>query len=107
MEEDSVKITVVIPKSMKTWLDDHKEINRSKLVRNAIFSRMQPEKQKVSSLIFLVSIMGIVFSISLIGIAITPSPIHQYARAMLALLGGFLAIATSITYYKERTRITA
>ena len=106
-EDDSIKITVVIPSGMKEWLDNHKEINRSQLVRDAIFQKMQPEQQKVGPLMFLVSIMGIVFSIALIGIAVTPSPIHYYGRALLALLGGFLAIATSISYYKESKRIIA
>ena len=107
MEEDSVKITVVIPEGMKEWLDNNKEINRSKLMRDSIFQRMQTKKQKVNPLVFLVSIMGIVFSVALIGIATVPSPMVYYWRALLALLGGILAVATSITYYRERLRISA
>ena len=105
MEEDSVKITVVIPEGMKEWLDSHKEINRSKLMRDSIQQKMHLKKQKVHPLVFLISIMGIVFSITLIGIASIPTPMEYYWRAIISLLGGVLAFATAITYYRERKRI--
>ena len=101
-------ISISIPQWMYDWLEkDGKKINRSKLFREAVELKMKPRQQKVSSLMFLISIMGIVFSIALIGIAITPSPINIYARAMMALLGGFMALLTTVTYYKEKMEIAS
>jgi len=93
---------------MYDWLEkeENRNINRSDLFRKAVdklrYKQDEEEKQHVSPLMFLVSVMGIVFSISLIGIAVTPSPIHIFARGLLTLLGGFLALLTSVTYYKVR-----
>jgi len=103
-EEDKV-ITINIPMSMYKWLQNHKEINRSKLFREAVSFKMKNMEHKMNPLMFLMSVMGIVFSISLVGIAVTPSPIHVYARALMALLGGFLALTTSVVYVKERNRL--
>lgn len=103
MEEQKL-ISINIPVGMYDWLEKHKTINRSKLFRKAV-EREQGnvcEQHNVSPLMYLISIMGIVFSIALIGIAITPTPIHDYARALMALLGGILAVSTSILYWKER-----
>jgi hypothetical protein len=101
-DEDKT-ITLNIPMSMYNWLSNEgKNINRSELFRQAVMQKMKPEK--VSSLVFLVSVMGIVFSISILGIALTPSPIHFYARAIMALMAGFLALATTTTYLKERKK---
>lgn len=101
-------ISISIPQWMYDWLEkDGKKINRSKLFREAVEAKMQPQQEKVSSLMFLISIMGIVFSIALIGIAVTPSPIHIFARAIMALLGGLLAILTAYTYYKEKSEISS
>lgn len=102
MEEQKI-ISINIPVSMYDWLEKHKNINRSQLFRRAVEGKMNnlSVQQKVSPLMYLISIMGIVFSIALIGIAVTPTPIHNYARGLMALLGGILAISTSILYYKE------
>lgn len=67
---------------------------------------MKPQVEKVSPVMFVVSVLGICFSITLIGIGVTPSPIDVYARAMMALLGGVMAVTTSLAYYKERKRVT-
>ena len=100
---ESKTISIIIPMKMYSWLEnDGREINRSQLFRDAVQQRMIPTVNKVPPLMFLVSVMGIVFSIALIGIAITPTPIHDYARALLALLGGVMAVITSFVYYKER-----
>ncbi|MGV9141618.1 MAG: ribbon-helix-helix domain-containing protein [Promethearchaeota archaeon] len=98
---DGKQISIVIPKEMYEWLDEHRNINRSELFRQSVQSLMTNEKQKVDPLLFLASIMGIVFSIALIGIAITPTPIHVITRGLLALLGGILAVATSYLYFRE------
>lgn len=102
---DGKQISIVIPKEMYKWLDEHRNINRSELFRQSVQSLRADEKQKVDPLLFLASIMGIVFSIALIGIAITPTPIHTITRGLLALLGGVLALATSYLYFKEVNRV--
>lgn len=88
---------------MYEWLEEHKEINRSDIFRRAIKNIQSPPKN-VSSLMFLATLMGIIFSIVLIGIATTPY-IDGYLRAIIALLGGFLAVATTSLYYKERKKL--
>jgi hypothetical protein len=107
MEEDEglVRISIAIPSEMYKWLENHREINRSQLFRNAVDMKRNPGVRKISSLMFLASIMGIVFSIALIGIALIPSPIIAEFRAVLALLGGLLAIATMGCYAREQKRI--
>lgn len=104
---DGKQISIVIPQEMYKWLDEHRNINRSELFRKSVQSLMTNEKQKVDPLLFLASIMGIVFSIALIGIAITPTPIHVITRGLLALLGGVLALATSYLYFREVNRVKA
>ena len=103
-EKDKV-ITLNIPMDMYKWLQKHKDINRSKLFREAVYFKMKNMEHKMNPLMFLMSVMGIVFSIALVGIAITPSPIHLYAKALMALLGGILALITSIVYVRERNRL--
>lgn len=99
-------ISISIPMWMYNWLEkEGKQINRSKLFREAVEYKMKPQVEKVSPVMFLVSIFGICFSITLIGIGITPSPINIYARAVMALLGGVMAMTTSMVYYKERKRV--
>jgi len=105
MEENSKIISINIPIEMKRWLDEHQHINRSELFRKAVVREQQISDNKVSPLMFLISIMGIVFSVVLISIGMTPSPLHQFMRAAMTLLGGFLAISTSLVYYKERKKI--
>ena len=104
IEEPYKNISLTIPESMYSWLEEHKEINRSSLFREAVEIKMNPKKH-VSSLMFLASIMGIIFSIALIGIGVTESPIDVNIRSLLTLLGGILAVSTMVLYYKERKSI--
>jgi hypothetical protein len=90
---------------MYKWLCNHKEINRSKLFRDAVRFKQKNIERKISPLVFLASIMGICFSVVLIGISLTPSPIGDPLRAILGLLGGILAVATMIVYVKERKSV--
>ena len=100
-------ISISIPMWMYNWLEkEGKQINRSKLFREAVEFRMKPQIEKVSPVMFLVSIFGICFSIALIGIGVTPSPIDQWARALLALLGGVMAVTTSLVYYRARKEVS-
>jgi hypothetical protein len=101
IEEPYKNISLTIPESMYSWLEEHKEINRSSLFREAVEAKITPTKKHVSSLMFLASIMGIIFSIALIGIGVTESPININVRGVLTVLGGVLAVATMALYYRE------
>jgi len=99
------KISITIPEGMYDWLEKHREINRSQLFRDAVEREKHFTEEKISPLMFLISIMGYVFSVVLICIALTPTPIHQTTRGFLGLLGGFLAFATAMLYQKEKKNI--
>lgn len=105
--DNLIRISISIPKETYDWLENNKNINRSKLFRDAIERIKNPVTKNISPLMFLASIMGIVFSIALIGIATLDTPIVESVRAMLALLGGVLAIATAFCYYREHKRVQA
>jgi hypothetical protein len=104
-ESDTKLITLSIPTTLYKKLEEHKEINRSALFRDAAYDKLEFKSKKVPSLVYFVSIMGFVFSITLIGISMTPSLMTEYIRGLLALLGGLLAFSTAILYYKETRKI--
>lgn len=104
MGEETEQINIVIPKSMKEWLDEHKEINRSKLFRDAVALKMNPIRKKVPPLVLFVGTMGPIFGIVLIAIGLTPTPMEVVIRAVLPILGGFLAVGTTLMYILERKR---
>lgn len=109
MGEPNKIISISIPQSMAEWLDSDEGKNavqnKSGLFQHAVKKVKHPQvKGKVSPLVFFVSIMGIAFSIVLIGIGITPTPMYQTTRAVLPLLAGILAICTILTYWKESKR---
>lgn len=106
LDNDKKQISIVIPNSMYEWLEKHKEINRSEIFRQAVKKIQSPSKNKVSPLMFLATIMGIVFSICLIGIS-TTIYLRPEINAVVALLGGILAVSASMLYYKERRRLRA
>ena len=107
MGEDSEQINIVIPKSMKQWLDDNKKIvpNKSELFRDAVRAKMDAKKGKVPSLVFFTAVMGVVFSIVLIGIGLSPSPMHITIKSVLPVIGGLLVVSTSLMYYIEKKRV--
>jgi len=104
-ERELVRISIAIPAEMYNWLEKNKGINRSKLFRESVDAIRNPGIRKMSPLMFLASVMGVVFSIVLIGIAVTPSPIWNPIRAVIALLGGVMALATAVCYTKEQKRL--
>lgn len=104
-ESDTKLITLSIPTTLYKQLEEHKEINRSALFRDAAYDKLEFKSKRVPSLVYFVSIMGFVFSVVLIGIALTPTLITEYLRGILALLGGLLAFSTAILYYKESRKI--
>lgn len=89
---------------MYEWLEEHKEINRSEIFRQAVKKIQSPQLKKVSPLMFLATIMGIVFSICLIGIS-TTIYLKPELRAIIAILGGILAVSAAMLYYKESRRL--
>lgn len=105
MGEEMEQINLTIPKSMKEWLDEHKEINRSQLFRDAVTNKRYRKENKISPLTLFAVSMAPLFGITLIIIGITPVPMETSIRAFLPLLGGIMAIGASITYIVERKRI--
>lgn len=105
--EEPKIISISIPESMYVWLEEHKQINRSQVFRDSVKVIMDDKKKKVSSLLFLATIIGEVMGIALIGISVSPTTLDSNLRGLLALLGGILAVVTSITYFKERRNINA
>jgi len=95
------KISMDIPVDDYKWLKDN-NINMTELFKNSIDGLRYQREKKVSPLMFLVSIMGIVFSVALIGIGLTPTPIHDFTRGFLCVLGGILAISTMTLYIRNK-----
>jgi len=100
------QMNITVPDKMKEWLDEHKEINRSELFRQAVKRKQDFMKGKVSSTVFFVTIIGIMMSITLIGIATRPYLMTEI-RAIIALLGGILGFMTMMVYRKEKKEINA
>ena len=97
------KISMDIPIEDYNFLKDS-NINMTELFRLSIDRIRQHKKEKVSSLMFLASVMGIVFSITLIGIGLTTTPIDYFMRGLLCILGGVLAVASMLAYNRERRK---
>jgi ABC-type antimicrobial peptide transport system permease subunit len=97
-------ITVSITNEQIEWLEAHPEINRSQLFREAIDFKMKTKQGRVSSLMFLASVMCVTFSIVLIAMAYAPSFLDIYIRGILAILGGIMIVVTTFLYYKERKK---
>lgn len=95
------QINVVVPPEMKKWLDENPQINKSQLFRQAVKSKKDRIKGKVSPLFFLASTMGVLFGVVLILIGIAPSPLSKFVRASLGLIGGILSFTSAILYFKE------
>ena len=89
---------------MYEWLEHHKEINRSEIFRQAVKKIQSPQAKKVSPLMFLATIMGITFSICLIGIS-TTIYLRPELKPVIAILGGMLAVSSAMLYYKEVKRL--
>ena len=100
------QLNIVIPDDMKEWLDEHKEINKSALFREAVRKKQDIVKGKVSSTVFFVTVIGIMMSITLIGISTRPF-MEPIIRLALAILGGVLAVTISLLYYKEKKELNA
>ena len=95
------KISMDIPMDDYTFLKDS-NINMTELFKVAIEKERIQSKKKVSSLMFLASMMGMVFSVVLIAIGLTPSPISNITRGILCITGGVMAVSTMILYVREK-----
>ena len=104
-ESDTKLITLSIPTSLYKNLEEHKEINRSALFRDAAYDKLNFKARHVPSLVYFVSMMGFVFSVVLVGIGTVPVSMEYYIRGLLCLLGGILALATAFLYYKETRKV--
>jgi len=105
MGEKLEQINLTIPKSMKVWLDEHKEINRSKLFRDAVTNKRYRKEKTLPPLTKFVVGMIPLFGITLIFVAISSAPMETTIRAVLPILGGVMAIGASLTYYFEKKRL--
>jgi len=104
-EKDYIQINVVIPPKMKEWLDQHKEINRSELFRQAVKRKMYVVEQKVNPIFFLATVMGVMFGVVLILVGLSRVPLHIYAKMILMLMGGILSFLSALLYYKEQRNL--
>ena len=100
---DYKKISMDIPIDMHDWLKDH-NINMSDLFRKAALNLMYEQHARLPPIFLLASVMSIMFSVVLISIGITPTPIHIITRLSLILIGGFMGIITTIYFYREKER---
>jgi len=100
------QLNINIPDSMKEWLNEHPKINRSELFRQAVKREQNFLKGKVSPMVFVATVAGILMSVSLIMISFVPV-MDSNIRAVIALIGGILAVLVMITYYMERKDINA
>lgn len=106
-EKNLTRISIGIPNEMYSWLEENKHINRSELFRTAVNNIRNQATTRISPLMFLASVLGIVFSISLVCIALTPTSMDMYVRGIIGLLGGVMAVATALAYVREQKRIRA
>jgi hypothetical protein len=107
-EAETQIITLSIPQTLYKQLQEHKEINRSQLFRNAALMELNKKKYKIHPLVYFVAVMGFAFSIVLIGISSTSYfeyPMNPFMKGVIALLGGILVVSTTFLFYKERRRL--
>lgn len=100
------QLNINIPDDMKEWLDNHPEINRSELFRQSVKRKQTFLKGKVSPMVFTATIVGMLMAVSLIFISFVPV-MDDLIRALIALIGGVLAVLVMVTYYMEKKDINA
>ena len=103
----SKAITISVPVEVSDWLDNHKEINRSKLFQDAVLYIMQ-NKRKISPILLLASVMGISFSVLLIITSIgLASFVGFYMSTVMFILGvASLGITISVIVNVRRNATT-
>jgi len=93
----SKTISISIPAELDDWLEEHKEINRSKLFQDAVLQTIN-KKTGMTPLLLLTAVMGVCFSILLMIASIGLSfLIGFYMMITMFLIGvGLLGITMSI-----------
>jgi len=107
VDESSKIVSVSVPAEMKTYLDAHTKINRSKLFQDAVNALRFPPTKKLSPATTLLCFMGIVgglvislFSIVLQGL--TGQKIDIFFLVGLILMGMALALGSFLTIMRAR-----
>jgi len=99
------KISMDIPIEMYNWLEKHKNINRSKVFRNAVENIINNVERKVSPTLLLLTIWANVGAIALLGVSIIPSPIPTMIRGILCVFAGIISISAITVYIKTKKEI--
>jgi hypothetical protein len=107
IDESSKIVSVSVPAEMKTYLDNHPKINRSKLFQDAVNALRFPQAKKLSPATNLLCFMGIVgglvialFSIVLQGL--TGQKIDIFFLVGLILMGMALSLGSFLTIMRAR-----
>lgn len=108
MEKDTaVTIAVSIPQSMRKWLDEHSNINRSKIFQDAVYTMMHPKA--ISTQLTMLCILGFISGIALT-LVFSTAFIQLYLGTLfslaLMLLGLALSASSFIVYMKARKSTT-
>jgi len=106
MEKDSGQINLSITPKMKCWLDEHPEINKSELFRNAVIRKKQRMEEQVSPILFLACCMGVIFGVAITGIGLGAEQfINTYIRIIVIALGSVLAFVSFVIYTMEKQKV--
>jgi len=98
----SKTISISIPVELSDWLDSHEGINRSKLFQDAVLNIIN-NKQKITPLFLLASVMGICFSTLLIIASIGLSFwLGLYMSTTMFIMGVALLGITIVSFLRVR-----
>lgn len=102
---ESKKISMDIPIEMYSWLEKHKNINRSEIFRRAVDDIINNVEKKVPPVLFLLTIWANVGSIALLGVVLIPSPIPNLVRGILGVMAGVISISAITVYLRTKREI--
>jgi len=102
---ESKKISMDIPIEMYSWLEKHKNINRSEIFRRAVDDIINNVEKKVSPILLLLTIWANVGAIALLGVVLIPSPIPNLIRGILGVMAGFISISAVTVYLRTKREI--
>lgn len=96
-------LSVSVPPEMKSWLDKHTKVNRSKLFQDAVNSLRYPQPHKISPAIMMMCFMGIVGGIAISMMAgLIFQIINQIFAIGLLFLGMALSMGSFLTIWRAR-----
>ena len=102
---ESKKISMDIPIEMYSWLEKHKNINRSEIFRRAVDDIINNVEKKVSPVLFLLTIWANVGAVALLGVSIVPSPVPNLIRGILAVMAGIISISAITVYVRTKREL--